>query len=172
MPETIPSAVKILASLLFVVVRDIKKSLHFKDPVLTFTSSVFRPNLFYDIAFKNLMTDPFENLQSFIYEAMGENWEDEPQWQASRKSLVSYIYPSLFSKLVKRKKAKTKCKVCFLQILILKITLSTMCTFSFSSLTNMQEDLLPNLREPFSFVNAGDNLMQNLDYATSPHILE
>ncbi|KAG1698548.1 ATP-dependent DNA helicase Q5 [Nymphon striatum] len=79
MPETIPSAVKILASLLFVVVRDIKKSLHFKDPVLTFTSSVFRPNLFYDIAFKNLMTDPFENLQSFIYEAMGENWEDEPQ---------------------------------------------------------------------------------------------
>jgi hypothetical protein len=43
-------------------------SLHLRQPVLEFKSSVFRPNLFYDIQFKELLDDSFVNLCQFIDE--------------------------------------------------------------------------------------------------------
>jgi ATP-dependent DNA helicase Q5 len=50
------------------VIIDIYSSLHLRQPVLEFKSSVFRPNLFYDIQFKELLDDPIINLCEFIEE--------------------------------------------------------------------------------------------------------
>ncbi|CAF3835447.1 unnamed protein product [Rotaria sordida] len=50
------------------VIDDIYSSLHLRQPILEFKSSVFRPNLFYDIQFKELLDDPFINLCQFIDE--------------------------------------------------------------------------------------------------------
>ncbi len=50
------------------VIDDIYSLLHLHQPVLEFKSSVFRPNLFYDIQYKELLDDPFINLCEFIDE--------------------------------------------------------------------------------------------------------
>ena len=50
------------------MINDIYQSLHLRQPILEFKSSVFRPNLFYDIQFKELLEDSFQNLCEFIEE--------------------------------------------------------------------------------------------------------
>ncbi|CAF0735464.1 unnamed protein product [Didymodactylos carnosus] len=48
------------------VIDDIFTSLHLNQPVSKFQSSVFRSNLFYEICFKELLPDPFNDLCQFI----------------------------------------------------------------------------------------------------------
>ncbi|XP_077183911.1 ATP-dependent DNA helicase Q5 isoform X2 [Paroedura picta] len=51
---------------------DIITSLKLKQPVATFKSSCFRSNLFYDVQYKELLTDPYENLKDFCLKALGQ----------------------------------------------------------------------------------------------------
>lgn len=42
-----------------------------KDPVKSFKTSVFRPNLYYEVIFKDYLSDePFENLKGFIEKSL------------------------------------------------------------------------------------------------------
>ncbi|XP_065419514.1 ATP-dependent DNA helicase Q5 isoform X4 [Chrysemys picta bellii] len=51
---------------------DIVVSLKLKQPVATFKTPCFRPNLFYDVQFKELLTDPYANLKDFCLKALEE----------------------------------------------------------------------------------------------------
>nr|XP_033818370.1 ATP-dependent DNA helicase Q5 isoform X2 [Geotrypetes seraphini] len=51
---------------------DIIDSLKLKQPVAMFKTSCFRSNLFYDVQFKELLTDPYGNLNDFCLKALGE----------------------------------------------------------------------------------------------------
>ncbi|XP_030064118.1 ATP-dependent DNA helicase Q5 isoform X1 [Microcaecilia unicolor] len=51
---------------------DIIASLKLKQPVAMFKTSCFRSNLFYDVQFKELLTDPYGNLKDFCLKALGE----------------------------------------------------------------------------------------------------
>ncbi|XP_054832143.1 ATP-dependent DNA helicase Q5 [Eublepharis macularius] len=51
---------------------DILASLKLKQPVATFKTSCFRSNLFYDVQYKELLTDPYENLKDFCLKALGQ----------------------------------------------------------------------------------------------------
>ncbi|XP_021352147.1 ATP-dependent DNA helicase Q5-like isoform X2 [Mizuhopecten yessoensis] len=67
------------------VVTDIEKQLLLKAPVKKFKSSCFRPNLFYDIAMKEVIGNPYEDLNQFARSALNclkgkeseiENWSE------------------------------------------------------------------------------------------------
>lgn len=51
---------------------DIVTSLKLKQPVAIFKTSCFRSNLFYDVQYKELLTDPYENLKDFCLKALGQ----------------------------------------------------------------------------------------------------
>ncbi|KAG6931614.1 RecQ like helicase 5 [Chelydra serpentina] len=51
---------------------DIVVSLKLKQPVATFKTPCFRSNLFYDVQFKELLTDPYANLKDFCLKALEE----------------------------------------------------------------------------------------------------
>lgn len=51
---------------------DIVVSLKLKQPVATFKTPCFRSNLFYDVQFKELLTDPYVNLKDFCLKALEE----------------------------------------------------------------------------------------------------
>ncbi|XP_073166559.1 ATP-dependent DNA helicase Q5 isoform X5 [Lepidochelys kempii] len=51
---------------------DIVVSLKLKQPVATFKTPCFRSNLFYDVQFKELLTDPYTNLKDFCLKALEE----------------------------------------------------------------------------------------------------
>ncbi|XP_072846637.2 ATP-dependent DNA helicase Q5 [Pogona vitticeps] len=51
---------------------DIVASLKLKPPVATFRTPCFRPNLFYDVQYKELLTDPYENLKDFCLKSFGK----------------------------------------------------------------------------------------------------
>ena len=53
------------------VVADIKKSLSLRSPVATFKTSSFRPNLYYEVIFKDLLNDPYEDLRKFALNSLG-----------------------------------------------------------------------------------------------------
>ncbi|CAG0881319.1 unnamed protein product [Darwinula stevensoni] len=59
------------------VIDDIKKQLMLGEHVAMFTASCFRPNLYYDVVFKDAMDDPYADLIGFIYDCLGEHWECE-----------------------------------------------------------------------------------------------
>jgi len=65
------------------VITDIYECLHLRQPVLEFKSSVFRPNLFYDVQFKDLLDDSFHHLCQFI---------DEIKQNLDTQSLSGIIY--------------------------------------------------------------------------------
>ncbi|XP_058446184.1 uncharacterized protein LOC131427213 [Malaya genurostris] len=48
------------------VVEDIFKNLRLKEPVAKFKSSCFRPNLYYDVVFKNSIQDDYRHLRDYI----------------------------------------------------------------------------------------------------------
>ncbi|XP_069510866.1 ATP-dependent DNA helicase Q5 isoform X2 [Ambystoma mexicanum] len=54
------------------VQKDIMESLGLKPPLATFKTPCFRSNLFYDVLFKELLSDPCENLKDFCLKALGE----------------------------------------------------------------------------------------------------
>ncbi|XP_037770245.1 ATP-dependent DNA helicase Q5 isoform X4 [Chelonia mydas] len=51
---------------------DIVVSLKLKQPIATFKTPCFRSNLFYDVQFKELLTDPYTNLKDFCLKALEE----------------------------------------------------------------------------------------------------
>ncbi|XP_064637483.1 ATP-dependent DNA helicase Q5-like isoform X2 [Lineus longissimus] len=53
------------------VEEDIIKSLKLKNPIARFKCSVFRPNLFYDVRYKALLHDPYEDLKAFALSSLG-----------------------------------------------------------------------------------------------------
>jgi hypothetical protein len=55
--------------------------------VLEFKSSVFRPNLFYDVQFKELLDDPFVNLCEFIHQT-----KERPDVNFPRVRLLSILF--------------------------------------------------------------------------------
>nr|XP_008249172.1 ATP-dependent DNA helicase Q5 isoform X1 [Oryctolagus cuniculus] len=54
------------------VQEDVFAALHLKPPVATFKTPCFRANLFYDVQFKELISDPFGNLRDFCLKALGQ----------------------------------------------------------------------------------------------------
>ncbi|XP_026523244.1 ATP-dependent DNA helicase Q5 isoform X1 [Notechis scutatus] len=57
------------------VQEDIIALLKLKQPVATFRTPCFRPNLFYDVQFKDLLADPYENLKDFCLKSLGQQNE-------------------------------------------------------------------------------------------------
>uniref|UniRef100_A0A8D0GNS5 ATP-dependent DNA helicase n=1 Tax=Sphenodon punctatus TaxID=8508 RepID=A0A8D0GNS5_SPHPU len=51
---------------------DIVAALKLRQPVAAFRTPCFRSNLFYDVQFKELLTDPYDNLKDFCLKALGE----------------------------------------------------------------------------------------------------
>jgi ATP-dependent DNA helicase Q5 len=65
------------------VVEDIISSLRLRSPVLTFKTPCFRHNLFYDVQFKEMSDDPFQDLKDFTMKALDVNKHekvDEIDW--------------------------------------------------------------------------------------------
>ncbi|XP_060058740.1 ATP-dependent DNA helicase Q5 isoform X2 [Erinaceus europaeus] len=54
------------------VQEDVFAALHLKKPVATFKTPCFRANLFYDVQFKDLLSDPYGNLKDFCLKALGQ----------------------------------------------------------------------------------------------------
>lgn len=54
------------------VQEDVFAALHLKQPVATFKTPCFRANLFYDVQFKELISDPYGNLRDFCRKALGQ----------------------------------------------------------------------------------------------------
>ncbi|XP_066091788.1 ATP-dependent DNA helicase Q5 isoform X2 [Saccopteryx bilineata] len=54
------------------VQEDVFAALHLKQPVAAFKTPCFRANLFYDVQFKELLSDPYENLRDFCHKALGQ----------------------------------------------------------------------------------------------------
>ncbi|PKU36501.1 atp-dependent dna helicase q5 [Limosa lapponica baueri] len=52
------------------VQEDIVAALKLKQPLSTFKTPCFRSNLFYDVQFKELLTDPYANLKDFCLKAL------------------------------------------------------------------------------------------------------
>ncbi|XP_013793101.1 ATP-dependent DNA helicase Q5-like [Limulus polyphemus] len=60
------------------VMNDILQHLYLRPPVAIFRASSFRPNIYYDVVFKECMDDPYEDLKSFAMLSLGEDWEETP----------------------------------------------------------------------------------------------
>ncbi|XP_010595257.1 ATP-dependent DNA helicase Q5 isoform X2 [Loxodonta africana] len=60
------------------VQEDVFAALHLKPPVATFKTPCFRANLFYDVQFKELLSDPYGNLRDFCLKALGEKADKGP----------------------------------------------------------------------------------------------
>lgn len=54
------------------VQEDVFAALHLKQPVAIFKTPCFRANLFYDVQFKELLSDPYRNLKDFCLKALGQ----------------------------------------------------------------------------------------------------
>ncbi|XP_051015013.1 ATP-dependent DNA helicase Q5 [Acomys russatus] len=54
------------------VQEDVFAALHLKQPVASFKTPCFRPNLFYDVQFKELIPDLYGNLRDFCLKALGQ----------------------------------------------------------------------------------------------------
>lgn len=60
------------------VMDDILLQLKLSHPVSIFKTSCFRPNIYYDVVFKEIIDDPCEDLARFAFAALGEHWEMSP----------------------------------------------------------------------------------------------
>ncbi|XP_055994027.1 ATP-dependent DNA helicase Q5 [Sorex fumeus] len=54
------------------VQEDVFATLRLKQPAATFKTPCFRANLFYDVQFKELLSDPYANLRDFCLKALGK----------------------------------------------------------------------------------------------------
>ncbi|XP_077019964.1 ATP-dependent DNA helicase Q5 isoform X2 [Tamandua tetradactyla] len=59
------------------VQEDVFAALHLKQPVAIFKTPCFRANLFYDVQFKELLSDPYGNLRDFCLKALGQKADKE-----------------------------------------------------------------------------------------------
>ncbi|KAF8792397.1 ATP-dependent DNA helicase Q5 like protein [Argiope bruennichi] len=60
------------------VMDDVLAQLKLCQPVAIYKTSCFRPNLFYDVSFKETLEDPYADLTQFAYSALGDHWEMDP----------------------------------------------------------------------------------------------
>lgn len=60
------------------VMDDILVLLKLSQPVAIFRTLCFRPNLFYDVVFKDAIEDPITDLTQFAFAALGDHWEMSP----------------------------------------------------------------------------------------------
>jgi len=58
------------------VKEDILVQLSLRAPVATFKTPCFRSNLFYDVKFKELLENPYDELLAFCVSCLGEGWEE------------------------------------------------------------------------------------------------
>lgn len=70
------------------VVEDILSILKLRQGVKRFKIPCFRKNLFYDVKYKDVLQNEFEDLKCFINTSLGENWQES----RSAKSGVGIIY--------------------------------------------------------------------------------
>lgn len=54
------------------VQEDVFAALHLRQPTAIFRTPCFRANLFYDVQFKELLSDPYSNLKDFCLKALGK----------------------------------------------------------------------------------------------------
>lgn len=54
------------------VQEDVFAALHLRQPTAIFRTPCFRANLFYDVQFKELLSDPYNNLKDFCLKALGK----------------------------------------------------------------------------------------------------
>lgn len=59
------------------VYKDIVSNLNLKEPISVFKTSCFRPNLYYDVSFKNLLTDDYIDLKIYIEKILRASAKDE-----------------------------------------------------------------------------------------------
>jgi hypothetical protein len=57
------------------VTEDIFSSLKLRPGLKKFKVPCFRNNLFYDVSFRDVLKDEFDDLAKFIDLCLGENWE-------------------------------------------------------------------------------------------------
>lgn len=76
------------------VVKDIYKLLHLKEPVRTFKTSTFRPNLYYEVCLKEVLGDPYDDLVQFAAKSLSGIPESKDD------SWVSMEYLKLISILI------------------------------------------------------------------------
>ena len=60
----------------------------FSSPFLSLQVPCFRPNLFYDVQFRDIMRDEFEDVKEFAMAALGDGWEEN----RDRNSGAGIIY--------------------------------------------------------------------------------
>lgn len=68
------------------IYKDIIKNLSLKEPVSIFKSSCFRKNLYYDVAFKNLLDDDFIELKIYIEKSLSLDSNDDKDSKSNEKN--------------------------------------------------------------------------------------
>ena len=71
------------------VVEDIVSSLKLGKDYKTFKLPCFRKNIFYDVQFKDALTDEVEHLKAFVNKSLGPNWKEG---KADKSSGCGIIY--------------------------------------------------------------------------------
>ncbi|XP_030385017.1 ATP-dependent DNA helicase Q5 isoform X2 [Scaptodrosophila lebanonensis] len=69
---------------------DIYKQLHLRPPIAKFTTPSFRPNLYYDIVYKNSIEDDFQHLAAFALHCLGNEQEFQKTPKAKRGCGIIY----------------------------------------------------------------------------------
>ena len=76
------------------VCEDILTSLHMRKPIAKFKTSCFRPNLFYQVQFKELLDDPYDDLKQLAVKSLnltkGEKTE-EIDWVSVIFDLIHFV---------------------------------------------------------------------------------
>lgn len=70
------------------VVKDIQKNLKLKEPIATFKTPCFRKNLFYDVVYKNTMTDDFIELRDYVRWCLGNSNLNEKDVCSTHNSYI------------------------------------------------------------------------------------
>ena len=70
------------------VVEDIVSSLKLRKNHKTFKLPCFRKNIFYDVQFKDALTDEVEHLKAFVNKSLGSNWRNEKANKSSGGGIV------------------------------------------------------------------------------------
>ncbi|KAL8598755.1 hypothetical protein ACOMHN_033319 [Nucella lapillus] len=72
------------------VVNDIYKQLRMKEPVLKFSTSSFRSNLFYEISVKEMLPDPYDDLATFAIKCLSGVLDSEDDCWDNHGSGIVY----------------------------------------------------------------------------------
>ena len=86
------------------VVEDIIANLRMKSPLLTFKTPCFRSNLFYDIQFKEMSDDPFQDLKDYTVKALNVKKHEKVEdidWVRSKLNMqIMFSYCNVSTKFV------------------------------------------------------------------------